>query len=230
MLAVGAGVGGALFPLILPPLIARYGVMRTTRAYAICILICLVPTLPLMKARLPESRVHGPAPRSSNRQWLRNKSFWFFVAMNTIQSLGYFIPTTWLPSTLAYRDPPSNDPFSYRTSQLAAFASSLGLSASQSSLTLTLLSVANIIAGTTMGWLSDKFDIWILAIASLVGACLATFIVWGVLSFSLAGVLAYGVVYGLTAGGWSSLWYGFVNPVASTYIHSYHCFFGSHSS
>ncbi|KAI0092568.1 major facilitator superfamily domain-containing protein [Irpex rosettiformis] len=188
----GAGVGGAVFPLILPPLIARYGVQKTTRAYAICILICLIPTLPLMKARLPETRVHGPAPRSSNRQWLRKNNLWFFVAMNTIQSLGYFIPTTWLPT----------------------FASSLGLSTSQSSLALTLLSVANIIAGTTMGWLSDKFDIWILAIVSLVGTCLATFIVWGVLSFSLSGILAYGVVYGLTAGGWSSLWYGFVNPVA----------------
>ena len=94
----GGEVGGALFPLILPPLIERFGVMKTTRAYAICILICLVPALPLMKARLPESRVHGPAPRSSNRKWLRNSNFWFFIAMNTIQSLGYFIPTTWLPS------------------------------------------------------------------------------------------------------------------------------------
>ena len=71
-----------------------------------------------------------------------------------------------------------------------------------------------------MGWLSDKFDIWILAIASLVGACLSTFIVWGVLSFSLAGILAYSVVYGLASGGWSSLWYGFVNPVASKYHRS----------
>ncbi|KAI0775424.1 MFS general substrate transporter [Irpex lacteus] len=188
----GAGVGGALFPLILPPLIARYGVSQTMRAYAICILVILIPALPLMKARLPETRVHGPAPRSTNRRWLRERNFWFFVAMNTIQSLGYFIPTTWLPT----------------------FASSLDISPSQSSLALTLISVATIFAGTTMGWLSDRFDIWVLAIASLVGTCLATFIVWGILSSSLAGILAYGVIYGLTAGGWSSLWSGFVNPVA----------------
>lgn len=70
-----------------------------------------------------------------------------------------------------------------------------------------------------MGWLSDRFDIWVLAIASLVGTCLATFIVWGILSSSLAGILAYGVIYGLTAGGWSSLWSGFVNPVASESIY-----------
>ncbi|KAI0775425.1 major facilitator superfamily domain-containing protein [Irpex lacteus] len=94
----GAGVGGALFPLILPPLIARYGVLRTIRGYAISALIVLIPVLPLMKARLPETRVHGPTPRRTNRQWLRDRNFWFFITMNTLQGLGYFIPTTWLPS------------------------------------------------------------------------------------------------------------------------------------
>ncbi|KAI0092569.1 major facilitator superfamily domain-containing protein [Irpex rosettiformis] len=189
----GAGVGGAVFPLILPPLIARYGILKTTRAYAICLLVCLIPTLPLMKARLPEARVHGPSPRSSNaRRWLYNKNFWFFMIMNTFQSLGHHIPTTWLPT----------------------YASSAGLNTTQASLTITVLCITSTFAGTTMGWLSDRFDIWVLALCSLFGTCLATFIVWGVLSFSLGGIMAYAVSYGITAGGWTSLWYGFVNPFA----------------
>ncbi|KAI0821209.1 MFS general substrate transporter [Irpex lacteus] len=189
----GAGWGSTLFPIILPRLIERYGVMKTTRGFSIAMLICLLPVLPLMKARLPETRVHGPAPRSASaRQWLFNKNLWFFVSMNTLESLGHFIPMTWLPT----------------------FASSLGLSTTQSSLALTLASATAIVTGTTMGWLSDRFDVWLLALSCLVGMCSATFIIWGVLAFSLPGILAYGVAYGGAAGGWTSLWYAFVNPIA----------------
>ena len=98
---------------------------------------------------------------------------------------------------------------------IIAYASAVGLSTSQSSLAITVLCIASTFAGTTMGWLSDRFDIWVLAMCSLVGTCLATFIVWGVLSFSFGGIIAYAVFYGLTAGGWTSLYYGFVNPFAS---------------
>lgn len=70
-----------------------------------------------------------------------------------------------------------------------------------------------------MGWLSDRFDVWLLALSCLVGMCSATFIIWGVLAFSLPGILAYGVAYGGAAGGWTSLWYAFVNPIASKWIH-----------
>lgn len=99
----GANAGGVLFPLILPPLISRFGLMKTVRIYAIVIAVCLLPVLPFMKARLPETRVHGPAPRSSSaRAWLYNKNFWFFITINTIQGLGYFIPMIWLPSKSEY--------------------------------------------------------------------------------------------------------------------------------
>lgn len=37
---------------------------------------------------------------------------------------------------------------------------------------------------------------------------------WGVLSTSLWGILVYGIAYGTLAGGWSSLWTGFVRPIA----------------
>ena len=54
--------------------------------------------------------------------------------------------------------------------------------------------------------------------ACLIGMCSSTFIIWGVLSFSLPGILAYGITYGGAAGGWTSLWYAFVNPIASAYL------------
>ena len=67
----------------------------------------------------------------------------------------------------------------------------------------------------SMGTLSDRVSPWLLASATLVLTSLATFVLWGLFSYSLAGVLAYGIVFGSLAGGWSSLWTGFVRPIAS---------------
>ena len=98
---------------------------------------------------------------------------------------------------------------------MTAFASDLGLTTAQSSLALTLVNAASIFAGFFMGYLSDRYNVWALAISSLLLTSLATFVLWGVLSYSLAGILVFGVAYGSTAGCWSSMWNGFVRPVAS---------------
>ena len=66
-----------------------------------------------------------------------------------------------------------------------------------------------------MGYLSDKMNTWVLALCSLLLTSLATFILWGVLSSSFAGLLAFGIVYGIVAGGFSSLWTAFLRPIAS---------------
>jgi MCP family monocarboxylic acid transporter-like MFS transporter 10 len=61
--------------------------------------------------------------------------------------------------------------------------------------------------------LSDSVDPWLLSFSTLFGTCMATFILWGVLSRSLAGLIAFGLVYGSLAGGWSSMWTGFIRRV-----------------
>ncbi|KIP09016.1 hypothetical protein PHLGIDRAFT_506278 [Phlebiopsis gigantea 11061_1 CR5-6] len=194
ILVAGDNTGGVLFPIILPALISKFGIMITTRIYAIALVVCLLPVLPFMKARLPEARVHGPAPRSGGARssWMKDRTFWFFITINTLQGFAHFVPLTWLPT----------------------FASDLGLTTAQSSLTLTLVNAASIFAGFFMGYLSDRYNVWALAFVSLLLTSLATFVLWGVLSYSLAGILAYGVAYGSTAGCWSSMWNGFVRPVA----------------
>ncbi|KAJ7120159.1 hypothetical protein C8R44DRAFT_623541, partial [Mycena epipterygia] len=47
---------------------------------------------------------------------------------------------------------------------------------------------------------------WFLACSILLTTSVTPFILWGVLSHSLARLLAFGVVYGSVAGGWSSIW------------------------
>ncbi|KAJ7160111.1 major facilitator superfamily domain-containing protein [Mycena filopes] len=196
ILFAGTGAGGVLLPLVLPPLITRYGISKTLRILAVGIAFLLVPLLPLVKGRLPQTRTRafGPAPRGAPNahDWMRNKTFWLFLAVNTLQSLAYSVPIVYLPT----------------------FANYLGISRSNSAVTLAMLNAASVVGRLSMGYLSDKFNPWLLALVTLLSTSVATFVLWGVLSHSFGGLLAFGIAYGSVAGSWTSLWTGFVRPVA----------------
>lgn len=64
-----------------------------------------------------------------------------------------------------------------------------------------------------MGIFSDKFDPWILGLSTLTAASIVTFVLWGVLAHTFAGLVCFGLAYGIIASGWSSLWTGFVRCV-----------------
>jgi MCP family monocarboxylic acid transporter-like MFS transporter 10 len=68
-----------------------------------------------------------------------------------------------------------------------------------------------------MGVLSDRFSPWLLGVLTLLSSSLVTFLIWGVAGSAIAGVMVFGVAYGLLAGGWTSIWTGFVRPLASMY-------------
>ncbi|EEC00012.1 hypothetical protein MPER_00151, partial [Moniliophthora perniciosa FA553] len=57
------------------------------------------------------------------------------------------------------------------------------------------------------------FNPWGLAFSTLLFTSMSTFILWGVLSYTFGGLLAFGVAYGMLAGGWSNLWTGFIRGV-----------------
>lgn len=97
----------------------------------------------------------------------------------------------------------------------SAYASALGLSSAQGSLSLTLFNVFGALSSSLVGFLSDKYDVWVLALTSLVLTSMATFLLWGLLSYSLAGILVYAIVYGAVTGGFGSLWSAFGKIVAS---------------
>lgn len=80
------------------------------------------------------------------------------------------------------------------------------------------LTGASLLSRLALGTLSDYFAPWLLAAITLSTASLATFILWGVIGHALAGLLVFGLSYGIVAGGWTSLWTGFLRPVVSTYL------------
>ncbi|KAJ7213893.1 MFS general substrate transporter [Mycena pura] len=197
ILFAGTATGGVLFPLLLPPLIATRGLSQALRILSIVVGGFLFPLLPFVRARLPLTRVrvYKLAPRhgaSGARDWVRNENFWILLTVNTVQGFAYFVPIIYLPT----------------------FANDLHISPSNAAVTLAMLNGASVVGRVSMGYLSDKFNPWILALTALSTASVATFILWGVLSRSFAGLLAFSIVYGSAAGGWTSLWTGFVRPLA----------------
>ncbi|KIY65753.1 MFS general substrate transporter [Cylindrobasidium torrendii FP15055 ss-10] len=188
----GTAVGGLFLPLTIPRLIAKFGLTITLRALAIGILLLLVPLIPLVRPRIPDSRTQMRAPAPVSREWMRHSSLWLALMANTLQGFGYFVPVVWLPT----------------------FAREVGIDSSKSALAVALLNGASVVGRLSMGYLSDTVEPWSLAIGTLFSTSIATFIIWGLLSKTFAGLVAYGIVYGMLAGGWSSSWSGFVRPVA----------------
>ncbi|KAJ3863778.1 major facilitator superfamily domain-containing protein [Lentinula novae-zelandiae] len=182
VVSAGTAVGGILLPLILPPLLSSYGPPKTLRILSIAIALLLVPLLPLIKGRLPESRIRamGPTP----------------LVANTLQGFGYFVPIVWLPT----------------------FASALNLNSSTVSMALALLNCGSVIGRLTTGYLSDKINPWTLGLSTLASTSAATFILWGVLSYNLAGLLSFSVAYGILAGDlihWHSISVNSFKPQAN---------------
>lgn len=93
----GTAAGGLILPLAFPALIDRYGAAKSLRIYSIAIACMLLPVLPWIRGRLPHTRIYGPAPRASNRQWIKNPSWWLYTMANLVQGFGHFMPIVWLP-------------------------------------------------------------------------------------------------------------------------------------
>ncbi|KAJ3876733.1 major facilitator superfamily domain-containing protein [Lentinula edodes] len=145
----GTAVGGILLPSSYPLL-------------SIAMALLIIPLLPLIKGRLPESRIRamGPTPRGrGNAEWTKSISFWILVLANTFQGFGYFVPIVWLPT----------------------FASDLNLNSSTSSIALALLNCGSVIGRLATGYLSDKINPWFLGLSILASTSAAT-LAYGILA------------------------------------------------
>ncbi|KZV73170.1 MFS general substrate transporter [Peniophora sp. CONT] len=188
----GTALGGLFLPLILPPLISAHGTSVTLRYLSVAVIALLIPAIPFIKPRLPESRVHGPGRREDNTTWMTDWRLWALLCINTIQGFAYFVPIVYLPT----------------------FTSAVNSSTTVSALAVALLNGASVFGRVILGALSDRVSPWLLATCALLLSSISTFVLWGVAGSATAGVLVFGITYGLVAGGWSSLWNGFVKPLS----------------
>jgi len=168
-----------MIPFLLNTLLSHYGHRTTLRIWALTILLLSMPLLPFLRPRLPISQTtHSPRYGLS---FLSSPSFWLLQAGVVIESLGYFLPSIYLPT----------------------FAAHLGLSPSTGSLLVALLNGAAVFATIIMGMLIDRFHVTTVILLSTIGATLSVFVLWG-LSTALPLLVVFSIMYGFFAGGFVS--------------------------
>ncbi|KAJ7728831.1 MFS general substrate transporter [Mycena maculata] len=171
--------GGLLLPLML-------------RILVIAMAVLVFPLLPFVKGRLPPTRVQiqGSAPRGDpgSHSWMRQKSFWILITVNTLQGSAYFVLIVYLPT----------------------FAHDLHVNSSKSAVTVAMLNGAFCYRPLC----ASCFNAWMLAFSILLTTSVMSFILWGVLSHSFAGLLVFSIAYGTVAGGMDDL-------VMSTTLYGY---------
>ena len=175
-------------PLVLQELLSRYGFRTTLRALACAMVILMAPLLAFVKPRLPIPA--ASATRRIDIGFLRSPLFWVLQTFNIVQGTGYFLPSNYLPT----------------------YGQSLGLSSRLGSLTLVLVNVAAIFGCIVVGALVDRVEVTKVLLGISVAAGAAIFAVWGV-STSLAVLCIFALLYGLTAGSYSTAWTGMIRDV-----------------
>ncbi|KAJ5928202.1 hypothetical protein N7466_007158 [Penicillium verhagenii] len=184
----GSGVSGVIFPPLIEWLLGNYGVNTTLRVSAVALFILAVPFLYWHKPRLPPPKT--PSYERLNFSFLLSRVYNIYQLGNTVEALGFFLPTIYLPT----------------------YARSLGASEIVSSLTVTLINLSWVFSSVIMGFLSDRYHCTTCIFISTVGTVLSVFFVWG-FAINVPVLYVFCVAYGLLAGGYTATWAGVAEEI-----------------
>ena len=194
------GVIGSILPFFFSALLPRVGVRWTLRIWAAMILVASLPLLFLIRPRAVSTTRISTRARTGWKPLIQSPTFWLFQLSNTLFNLGYALPQTYIATY---------------SSQV------LGASRFLSSLILALLSAPSIIASLTFGLLSDgvrlrrgsrPFTIYEVTSISAICGSLPAFFLWG-FSANLGLLVAFSVLFGFFAGGYSATWSGMIREI-----------------
>ncbi|KAJ5604634.1 hypothetical protein N7510_009788 [Penicillium lagena] len=154
--------------------------------------------LPFMKPRIPVSP--SASARPLDLGFLKLTTFWMLQAGNVIQSFGYFLPSTYLPS--------------YSTT-------TVGLSQTTGTLLVSLFNATSVAGGIAVGMLCDRFPVTNIMLLSSVGSALSVILFWGLAGSEDPGssqtamglLITFSICYGFFAGGFSSTWSGVITQI-----------------
>lgn len=170
-----------VFPLLLEWLLGKYGIETTLRISAVMLFLLAAPLIYWHRPRIPMTVT--ASQHSLNFRFLYNKVYIIYQLGNMMEALGYFLPTIYLPS----------------------YARSLGASDFMSSLTVTLVNLANVFSCVMIGFLTDRFHVTTCLLLSTVGTVISVFFIWG-FAVNIPSLYVFCIAYGLLSGGYSSTW------------------------
>ncbi|RYC53603.1 hypothetical protein CHU98_g12605, partial [Xylaria longipes] len=198
-------VVGSFMPFVARALLENYGFRVAMRVWAAVALgtsllsIALIPTHPtILASSTPEP---GQARRRRNIPWhfLRHRTFYVYSVAIILQSAGYGIPQSYLPT------------YAREVTRL---------SQTSATLLLTVFNIPGILASSLFGYLSDNkyfpMSATTVTAVSALSSALAAFFLWGLTSQgSLAQLLLFSITFGFFAGGYSATWGGVINELES---------------
>ncbi|KAJ5305372.1 ribose 5-phosphate isomerase [Penicillium atrosanguineum] len=188
-------VTGVALPFIAASSLDRFGSSTTLRAWAVVTFISTILSLPFMKPRIPVSR--SSTARRLDLSFLRLATFWMLQVGNIIQSFGYFLPSTYLPS--------------YSTA-------TIGLQVTTGTMLVSLFNATSVFGGIALGMLCDRFAVTNILLLSSIGSALSVFLFWGMAGnetshTGIALLTLFSISYGFFAGGFSSTWSGVITQI-----------------
>ena len=93
----GGGTAGAVIPLIMEWILHRWGYRTALRTWVVISTVLTIPALFFMKGRLPVQHA-STGPRKTELGFLKGSTaFWVLTTGNILQSLGYYMPSLYLP-------------------------------------------------------------------------------------------------------------------------------------
>ena len=125
------------------------------------------------------------SPQKLSLSFLRLSAFWMLQLGNVLQSLGYFLPSTYLVS----------------------YARSIGLNGQTGTLMIALFNATSIPGSLIIGMLNDHFHVTNVVFISSVGSTITVLVFWG-LANQVALLAIFVILYGFFAGGFSATWSG----------------------
>jgi predicted MFS family arabinose efflux permease len=179
----GESVTGVGLPFLMEVSLRKYGPAITLQAWRVATILLSAPLLYFLRPRIPISPT--TSVRRLSLKFLRLPSFWMLSLGNGLQSLGYFLPFTYLSS--------------YAVQQL-------GLSSTMGTLLLALVNTTSIPGSIVMGSLGDHMSVTTVVLVSSLGSSLSVFLFW--VSSSHLALTIFSLTYGFFARGFSSTWSG----------------------
>ncbi|CAL5869696.1 uncharacterized protein PFLUO_LOCUS3926 [Penicillium psychrofluorescens] len=191
-------LSGVAMPFVASACLDNFGSKTTLRAWTVTALVTSLMALPFMKPRIPVSP--SASARPLDLSFLKLTTFWMLQAGNVIQSFGYFLPATYLPS--------------YSTA-------TVGLSQTTGTLLVSLFNATSVAGGIAVGMLCDRFSVTNIMLLSSVGSALSVILFWGMAGSEDPGssqtamglLITFSICYGFFAGGFSSTWSGVITQI-----------------
>lgn len=177
----GKATVGVVAPFVFDAMLRRVGYKATLLGWAGTSVVLMLPTMFFLKPRIPVPRTARGRPVSFS--FTRRTAFWMMLWGVVIQGVGYLMPTTYL----------------------ASYAINVGHSSITAPILLALVQLMSAPGGVLIGLLGDRFGASMAIITASFGGTLPVFLLWG-LSFHLANLVVFVLLYGFFAGSFSSTW------------------------